>query len=261
MAESVIDGFHIPHERISFLAKNYNILEYSQSLRSLLTNIFNDIDFSCYSKVMLHQHLNDSLITHYNGEISLKYQLFRRAVRKKLVAAFETKVQDSRVDFLTLNGVSTSFEIKSKLDNLDKLAKQVANYAKVFEYNYLVIDACHKKSALQILPSSFGILRFAEGKRIVERQACPNQAIDPDAQLNMLTKKELITTFDGFNSRSEIRNRFSNQTINDQFKMALKSRYESRWNFMVKYRNEIFPIDLQFFFNRNIEPGLIYNHG
>lgn len=261
MTESFIDDLHISRERISYLAKNYNTLEYAQSLRSLLTTVFNDIDFSCYSKIMLHQHLSHSLITYYNGEISLKYQLFRRASRKKLVAAFETRVQDSRVDFLMLNGVSASFEIKSELDNLDKLAKQAANYLKVFEYNYLVIDACHKKNALQILPSSFGILRFTEGKRIVERKACPNGAIDPDAQLSMLTKKELATAFNGNSGRNEIRNRFTNQQINDQFKLVLKSRYRSRWDFVVKYRQEIFPIDLQFFFNRNIEPGLIYNHG
>ena len=105
------------------------------------------------------------------------------------------------------------------------------------------------------------ILCFTAGKRIIERKAFPNCAIDPDAQLTMLTKKELSNAFNGFSNRSEIKNRFSDYAINSQFKEALKSRYRNRWNFLVEHRNEILPIDLQFFFNRNIEPGLIYNHG
>lgn len=261
MAKSFINDLQIPREQVRYLAKNYNTLEYSPALRTLLMSVFNDIDFSCYSKIMLHQYLNDSLITNYAGEVALKYQLFRRAARKKLVAAFETKVQNSRVDFLTLNGISTSFEIKSELDNLDKLIKQTNNYVRVFEYNYAVIDDRHKKNALKMLPQSYGILCFTGGKRIVERKASPNGDIDPNAQLNMLTKKELYTAFGPFNSRSEIKNRFTDHTINSQFKETLKSRYRNRWNFLVQHRNDILPIDLQFFFNRNIDPDLIYNHG
>jgi len=261
MTGSFVNDLQIPRKQIRHLAKNYNTLEYSPVLRSLLVSVFNDIDFSGFSKIMLHRYLNDSLIAHYAGEVSLKYQLFRRAARKNLVAAFETKVQNSRVDFLTLNGVSASFEIKSELDNLNKLMKQATNYVKVFEYNYAVIDARHKKNALQILPPSYGILSFTGGKRIVERIASTNSAIDPDAQLSMLTKKELCSGFNGFSSRCEVKNRFADHTINVKFKEALKSRYRIRWNFLVEHRNEILPIDLQFFFNRNIDPDLVYNHG
>lgn len=261
MPEFFVNNSQMPPEKINYLARKYNTLEYTQNMRTLLRTVFADVDFSKYSKPMLHRLFNDSLITHYNGEVSLKYQLFRRAVRKKLIAAFETRVQDSRVDFLTVNGVSVSFEIKSELDNLDKLAKQATNYIKVFEYNYVVIDTCHKKNVLQMLPPSFGVLRFAAGRRIIERQACPNTQIDPNAQLAALTKKELGSMFNGITSLSEIKNRFNDTIINEQFKEALRSRYRNRWNFLVTHRNEILPIDLQFFFNRNIEPALIYEYG
>ena len=261
MAEMAINNFQVSHRQISYLAKNYNTLEYAHNLRTLLVKVFNEIDFSHYNKLMLHRHLNDSLLSHYPGEIALKNQLFRRAATKKLVAAFETRVQNSRVDFLTINGVSSSYEIKSDLDNLDKLAIQAQNYEKVFEYNYLVTEARHKQNALQILPSSFGILRFSKGKQIVERIAALNAAIDSNAQLKMLTKKELARTFNGSISHNEIKNRFTDQAINKLFKKALKLRYYDRWNFLVEHRNDILPIDLQFFFKRNIEPSLIYNYG
>lgn len=261
MKGAFIDDIVLSREQIRYLAKNYNTLEYSQTLRTLLNTVFNDIDFSCYSKVMLHRHLNDFLTTNYSGEFALKYLLFRRAATKRLVAAFETKVQSSRVDFITVNGVSTSFEIKSELDNLDKLAKQATNYVKVFEYNYVVIDARHKKKVLNILPPSYGIIHFSGGRQTIERKALFNKGIDQDAQLGMLNKKELRKAFNGYYNRSEIKNRFTDYAINDQLKEALKSRYRSRWNFLVKHRKDILPIDLQFFFNRNIDPELIYNYG
>lgn len=247
-------------EKMNYLARNYNILDFAIGLRSMLTEVFSDIDFSTYTKSMLHHHLNSWLVDHYSGEIALKYQLFRRASRKNLIGAFETRVENSRVDFLTVNGVSASFEIKSELDNLDKLSKQATSYERVFEYNYVVIDSRHKKNAIAKLPGSFGILRFENGYRVVERPATPNASINPDTQLTMLTKRELITWF-GRNDVSEIRNRITDARINDQFKEALKSRYQNRWNFLVKHRMDILPVDLQFFFKRNIDPSLIYNYG
>lgn len=69
-----------------------------------------------------------------------------------------------------------------------------------------------------MLPSSFGIMRIVKGKRIVERKASFNTTIDPDAQLNMLSKKELGTIFSGICDRREIRNRFTDQIINNQLK-------------------------------------------
>lgn len=260
MPESYTSDVRLLREQTNFLARNYNILDFPNGLRSMLSQVFRDVDFSAYTKVMLHQHLNNCLVHNYNGEMALKYQLFRRASRKNLVGAFETRVQNSRVDFLTVNGVSASFEIKSELDNLEKLSKQATSYERVFEYNYVVVDSRHKKKAVVKLPSSFGILRFENGNRIVERPATHNTSIDPDTQLDMLTKKELMTWFDR-NCCTEIRNRISDEKINQQFKEALRSRYRTRWNFLVRHRQDILPVDLQFFFNRNIEPGLIYLNG
>ncbi len=261
MPEGYTGNVQLFREQVNFLAKNYNTLDFANGLRSMLSKVFNDIDFSTFTKLMLHQYLNNYIVQYFTGEMALKYQLFRRASRKNLVGAFETRVQNSRVDFLTVNGVSVSFEIKSGLDNLEKLSKQAMNYERVFEYNYVVIDSRHKKNITTKLPGSFGIIRFENGNRFIDRVATPNTAIDPDAQLDMLTKKELKNLFAHGWSRSEIRNRVSNETINTQFKDALKLRYRNRWNFLLNNRHQILPVDLQFFFNRNIEPSLIYCNG
>ncbi len=248
-------------ERITYLAKHYDTLDYAPSLRSLLTTAFVNMDFSCHSKMMLHQYLNDILLSQYSGEAALKYQLFKRAAKQNLVAAFEMRVQSSRVDFLTVNGVSTSYEIKSSLDNLDKLAKQAADYLQAFEFNYVVVDNRHLLNAIKMLPDSFGVLSFTANKKTIHRIASPNTVIDSCIQLNMLTKKELLKAFPGRSVVSEICNRFSNEVINSNFKETLKARYRNRWNFLVQNKDEILPIDLQFFFNRNIQPELIYQYG
>ena len=261
MTETLSDDLPLSRDQIRFLAKSYHTLEYSPALRSLLSKVFTDTDFSQYSKINLHRYFNAFLTTKYAGEIALKYHLFCRAARKKLVAAFEIRVENSRVDFLTINGVSVSFEIKSELDRLDKLVKQASNYIKVFEYNYAVIDPRHKSNALKMLPPAYGIVHLAGGKRTIEREATANMGIDSGAQLNMLTKKELSKAFVNYTGRREIQNRFTDHAINIQFKEALKSRYRNRWNFVVRHRKDILPIDLQFFFNRNIDPELIYNYG
>ena len=261
MSQITTESNQLNKEQISRLAKQYDALGYSSALRSLLATTFANMDFSGYSKMMLHQHLNDVLLAQYSGEAALKYQLFKRASSQKLVAAFEMRVQSSRVDFLTVNGVSTSYEIKSSLDNLDKLAKQAADYLQAFEFNYVVVDHCHLYKAMKIVPDSFGVLSFTANRKTIHRTASPNTVIDPRIQLNMLTKKELAKAFPGQSTISEICNRFSNEGINNNFKEILKERYRNRWNFLVQNKDEILPVDLQFFFNCNIHPDLIYRYG
>lgn len=76
MTLSFINDLQIPRAQVRYLDRNYNTLEYAQVLRSMLMTVFNEIYFSDYSKAMLHRQFNDSLITYYNGEISLNINYF-----------------------------------------------------------------------------------------------------------------------------------------------------------------------------------------
>lgn len=247
-------------EQVNFLAKNYNPLDYTPTLQKLLSSACEGTDFTTFTKIKLHETLNEILLKQRLGEPSLKYELFRRAANQKLVAAFEIRVGNSRADFLTVNGVSTSFEIKSSLDNLDKLSKQAADYLLAFEYNYVVIDKKHLDRAEKILPASFGIWSFKSGRKTQHRKASINNQIDPLVQLSLLTKKEIIKAFNTCTA-SEIIKKFADKEINTAFKQALKDRYRKRWEFIVTKKNEIMPIDLQFFFNTNVLPEYIYQYG
>lgn len=170
---------HLDTTLVKLIAKRYNPLDYSEKLNQLLSTIFPAINFKGWEKIKLHELVNEVIFNRHNGEQVMKYYLFKHFYKKNVVAAFEMKVNSSRVDFLTINGCTRSFEIKSGLDNLDKLKKQSGDYLLAFDYNYLVIDKRHLEKAIELIPSCFGIWSFAaKGEKTVHRDALLNMKID-----------------------------------------------------------------------------------
>lgn len=244
------------------VAKNYTTLSYHVQLIELLRNILPGINFESYSKYDLHKILNRLLIEKYEGEEILKYKLFELyAKRRGIVAAFEIKVNTSRIDFLAVNGHTFGFEIKSALDNFSKLEKQMTDYDLAFEYNFLVVDERHLERASNVLPEKWGLLSYRNGKYIKRKKAALNGNIDAEVQLSLLTKSELRRFFaDESGSIKNIVRRRKGEYVNEKFKQALKERYRNRWEFLKIHHTSILPIDVQFFFNNNIEPRVIYHH-
>lgn len=252
MDYSVIDS-----KLVKEIAKNYNTLDYTPKLRGLLDLIYPQGKLNKFCKLDLHRKINDLVLDGYEGEQVLKYRLFKAFQNSNLVAAFEIKVKNSRVDFLTINGHTTSFEIKSNLDNLDKLAKQSDDYLRAFELNNIVIHERHLSRCIDIIPKCFGVITVDKVKHTVMRKPILNKRLHAETQLSLLSKKELNKYY-GSTDMVIILDRLPGAKINELFKLALKGRYQTRWNFIVENSNEILPIDVQFFFNKNIKPILIY---
>lgn len=244
---------------VNQLAKKYNVLAYFYQLVSSLKELYPGESFDHYSKYHLHRMLSDILCTYHAGEAIHKFNLFKQfQTKSNLVGAFEMRVDKSRVDFLTINGRTTSFEIKSALDNLSKLDKQMSDYAKAFELNYLVVDERHLSGVIK-LPACFGLWSYAKGSYKELKRAKLNSSIDPEFQLHLLTKAERMSYFsEPSASITKIIRSYSAPEINSQFKRALKGRYQNRWQFVKDHQQSILPIDLQFFFNMNIQPSTIY---
>ncbi|HEY5367744.1 MAG TPA: sce7726 family protein [Hanamia sp.] len=250
---------YIDDKLVKVLAKEYNPLDYNEQLIHLLSFAYPSVSFDGWEKFKLHQLVNDIVISKHNGEQVLKYYLFKNFYRKKVIGAFEIKVNNSRADFLTINGSTNSFEIKSSLDNLYKLKKQAADYIQAFEYNYLVIDEKHLDNAYELVPKSFGLWSFKNGRKKIYRDATLNKKIDPEIQISLLTKKDLQHCFSEVSgNRRQILKYFTEEEINYRFKLALKSKYSTRWNFLIKNIDLILPVDIQFFFKTNINPKHIY---
>jgi hypothetical protein len=246
---------------IGSLAKSYSALSNRGQLLSALTVFLPLVDFSQATKFELHKQFNDLLISSYSGESTIKYLLFREFLHKNVTAAFEMRVDSSRVDFLAINGDARSFEIKSGLDNLNKLSKQSLDYSKAFDYNFIVVDKKHLERALNIVPNHYGVWYYNSTKKHVYRQAKLSKSLDAEFQLSLLTQKELKAGFKCFRaSKGDILTNFSSEEINSNFKLILKSRYQRKWYFIRDNSERILPIDTQFFFSTNICPELIYQN-
>lgn len=242
------------------ILRKYNALEYSGTLMSLLNDIYPKKDFASHSKFDLHKTFNDLFLDKYRNEEVLKYKLFKKIEDKKsITGAFEMPIANSRVDFVTINGKTTSYEIKSEFDNLYKLRKQISDYSKAFEYNYVVLDSKHKKKAESIIPEYYGILTFRNDKLVQSRKALLNKNIQSIVQLNLLSKRELNRGFLNQNKK-EILESYGPKRVNKIFKELLHRRYNDKWNFLLDNEHNILPIDLQFFFKTNINPVDIYYH-
>ncbi len=249
----------INESTISAFARSYNVLDYSHKLREILSSLLPENDFSNSTKLELHNTINYILTKRYKGESGLKAKLVAMFVKENVTAAFEIRVNNSRIDFLTINGDTKSYEIKSGIDNLDKLAKQVSDYERVFEYNYIVIDEKHLLAAKKIIPEHYGIYVLEKEKLVKKKEAEQNCCLKPEMQLQLFTKKELGQQFKGVETTvAKIAKQFTATEINESFKTMLKKRYEKRWAFLKQNMSEILPIDYQFFFHHNIQPKVIY---
>jgi hypothetical protein len=244
---------------ISTLARSYNILDYFQNLKTVVSHTYTGTNLEQFSKFDLHWLINELLLEHYCGECTLKAKLVDLFIQTNATAAFEIKVNNSRVDFLTINGKSRSFEIKSELDNLYKLSKQINDYEKVFDENYIAIDEKHYSKAIRLIPDQYGIMVLHGSKLTMDREPLANKKLEPEMQLNLFSKKELSQIFKlpGI-TKEEIFINFEPEEINNFFKDMLKRRYSKRWQFLVDNQKNICSIDYQFFFQHNILPEIIY---
>ncbi|MCA6400468.1 MAG: sce7726 family protein [Cytophagales bacterium] len=241
----------------SALVRSYNTLSYTNQLRDLLAEFFQTDKFQKFSKFELAKTINDIAFKNYDCEAILKYQLAKEFVTKKYVAAFEVKAKTSRTDFLVINGDTKSFEVKSKIDTLNRLKKQVDDYGDVFEYNTVVIDKSHLEKVIELIPEYYGVWYYEKSKKVIYREAKYSPKLNAKEQLSLMNKKEQQKFF-GTIDNEQILNNYNAAQINLMLKQALKARYNKRWSFIQNHWEVILPIDLQFFFNTNVKPEIIY---
>jgi hypothetical protein len=241
----------------SVLAKSYNTLQYQADLKQILAAFYKGKSFEGLSKHSLHRIVNDALIQHYQGEETLKFMVAELFRMNDDVAAFEVRVNGSRADFLVINGQTKCFEIKSRVDTLKRLKKQTEDFGDVFEYNTIVTDQKHLRAVEELVVPHYGIWYFDEQRRIEHRKPLPSPYLDPQSQLGLMAKRELLSVF-GSSDIGRILSNNSGDYINLMLKDVLKNRYAKRWAFIRDNWEQILPVDLQFFFNSNINPRTIY---
>lgn len=103
----------------------------------------------------------------------------------------------ARVDIAVINGELSGFEIKSDVDTLSRLPRQVASFSAFFDRVCVVTTSRHAAAAAAVTPSWWDIVVAAvEGGKyepIFVRQGARNPAPNNAALLAALTKEELRT--------------------------------------------------------------------
>ncbi|WP_160141603.1 sce7726 family protein [Salicibibacter halophilus] len=220
-----------------------------------------------------HEIVNNLVMKYYPCEQTLKYNLASKYLnRNNEITAFEINVGESRLDIGRINGHSYAYEIKTELDSLDKLNKQINDYAKVFEYIYVIIHPKHLAKVKQLVPDFCGIITYSftdfECKFGFRKKAHKSPLIDKELQLLNLNTKELEWMIRKMKLGSVPNNRINRHIlisenikppkINSYFKKTLKMRYYKQWAFICKNFSLIKPIDVQSFFKSKANPHWIY---
>lgn len=104
----------------------------------------------------------------------------------------EFRVDNVKSDILILNGSSYAYEIKTELDNLDRLASQIAAYLKTFDYVSVVASESYAEKIKGVIPARVGLLMLdAEGNLQELVKAKSNKCnANPESIFNSFRKDE-----------------------------------------------------------------------
>jgi hypothetical protein len=262
-----------------------NIIKFTQELYSKymtikmdseLDNIFSEI-LSKYIHNIPTQNINtrrlyNTLVNkYYHNEITIKSNFINNVLFKSNdhITVFELNAGTSRLDLCKVNGISVAYEIKTDLDNLTRLSKQLLDYMELFEKTYVICSKEKVQKIINTIPEHCGVYSYQITKKgiykfKVEKQAKNSINLNSNKQLNLLTKNQLVK-ISNQNSKCEkselidyICSSYSKNKINKIFKEQIKIKYKNKWTFLENNNSEIYEIDYQWFFNNTINPSLIY---
>lgn len=135
----------------------------------------------------------------YRNEYFYKNTLFNKLVLgvhslKTTTALTELPIMSSRADFIMINGKATVFEIKTELDNLERLDKQVRSYYQAFDHVAIVTDISNLNKIIHCpsLPQSTGIYLLQKNSRlkIIRKPLRYQKDLNKKAMFRILRKSE-----------------------------------------------------------------------
>lgn len=103
----------------------------------------------------------------------------------------EKSIGSSICDVMVAKEYLVGYEIKSDLDNYERLPDQIKAYDQFFEMNYLVVSRKHLESAPKKVPGYWGIICIYEDSIDIVRYPRVNSKVSRRKQLSILWKLEL----------------------------------------------------------------------
>lgn len=134
---------------------------------------------------------------HYRNEYFYKNELLNKIVlgRHSLnttSALRELPVANSIADFIIFNGKAEVYEIKTELDNLNRLSNQIEDYYKAFKFVNVITNDKYVKDVLKIIDKDTGVYTLTRRKQIhcVRKASEHSSKLDSYTMFNILRKPE-----------------------------------------------------------------------
>ncbi|MGM0237584.1 sce7726 family protein [Enterococcus sp. AZ103] len=126
-------------------------------------------------------------------------------------ALTELGIGNSKADFVLINGKAVVYEIKTELDNLDRLDNQINDYYKAFDHVSVVTSKKHLDKVLEKYENTtIGICVLTERETIsTVKEAVENkESLDYSTMFKMLRKKEFEEILLGYYKALPMTNQF-----------------------------------------------------
>lgn len=169
-----------------------------------LSNIVQELGLNNFiSKHTTFRELFESSYTQLLKNYRNEY-VFKNAIAKKILMGrhsikssslfTELRVETSKADIVIFNGTSHVYEIKTELDNVDRLKTQIENYKKVFEYINIVTVEAKVETIKKLVDDDVGIIVLTERYtlRSIRKAKSRLKSLDKIALFNMLRKDEYL---------------------------------------------------------------------
>lgn len=111
----------------------------------------------------------------------------------EVIYEFWVPKSNERADVVVIGALMQGFEIKTERDNLKRLPRQTEAYARVFDRCHAVLAERHIDRAMDILPTSWGVLVIETEPRLNFRElrgAVVNDAVDAEVLVRLLWRDE-----------------------------------------------------------------------
>lgn len=158
-----------------FSTANFNKIVRKKDYVNTFERIKKHTTFSnSITNLELLDNVYNELLESYRSEYVYKNTLINKKLIKKYslnstIALNEFKIGNSIADFVLLNGKATIFEIKTELDGLDKLEKQISDYFSFATDVYIVASSKHIEKLIELYKETkIGIIELTRKNSLKE---------------------------------------------------------------------------------------------
>lgn len=114
---------------------------------------------------------------YYYKNTMLNKLLLKKHNYKETIVLSELPIGNSKADFIMINGKGIVYEIKTELDNLDRINSQIEDYYKAFSEVVIVTYEENIEKVLEIVPETVGIMKLTK-RRALKNIREPREVCD-----------------------------------------------------------------------------------